>query len=375
MSNVNSINSLFAEVDALSSQIENLSTDISSAMSTPRGRETRKHIIASCNELRLRFYKIIDAVGALSETNTSENEKLELKKVVSFLRTVEKEMDRIEVNSKTIRSFRVFSCFQHKGGVSKTSSNFVLATMLGTHYDKKVLIIDLDTQGNISNLLDPTFKLQRTGIKKLFEYGFELEDVIESTQFTGVDLITNSIVNDEVHYHLEQNKGSGASFVLRKILKEHTEYLNEKYDYIILDFAPNLYSQLNRNGFFAVDTFIYMTKPETESTSFSIDGIINFEMFYKKSLFKDNLDKEQKFCVLRNMIVPKEKITRKFLAQLEKTEFLNATVLNTMIEKTTKFEQVLGSGKVLGASNDAIENRLYEQYSDLIKELMVKDYI
>lgn len=44
----------------------------------------------------------------------------------------------------------------NKGGVGKTATVTTVSHMLATVYDKRVLIIDMDPQGNTSNLFGTT---------------------------------------------------------------------------------------------------------------------------------------------------------------------------------------------------------------------------
>ena len=47
---------------------------------------------------------------------------------------------------------KVLSFLNNKGGVGKTASVSTLSHLLAAEYGKRVLVVDLDPQGNVSNL-------------------------------------------------------------------------------------------------------------------------------------------------------------------------------------------------------------------------------
>ena len=133
---------------------------------------------------------------------------------------------------------KIISVINQKGGVGKTTTVINLASAL-SQQKKKILVIDLDPQGNattglgLSNLeqSDHTIYGVLNGTK-------EISDVIKKTQFENLDLITSNV--DLSGLELETAGDIDRSFILKAKL---TAYLNDSggfYDYVLIDCPPSL---------------------------------------------------------------------------------------------------------------------------------------
>ena len=88
---------------------------------------------------------------------------------------------------------KIISIINQKGGVGKTTTAINLAAGLAMK-DKKILVIDLDPQGNAttglglsnSDISDQTIYSVLNGTKKISE-------VIRKTKFENLDLITSNV--------------------------------------------------------------------------------------------------------------------------------------------------------------------------------------
>lgn len=124
---------------------------------------------------------------------------------------------------------KVISIVNQKGGVAKTTSAVNLASAL-TKLGKKVLLIDLDPQGNAthgSGLLENDVTV---GTVELFTDS-NIKDCILNTNI--YDLVGTTITLAKTEMDLTQEYGR--EFILREKLEKL-----EKYDYVILDCAPSL---------------------------------------------------------------------------------------------------------------------------------------
>lgn len=136
----------------------------------------------------------------------------------------------------------IISISNHKGGVGKTTSAINISA--GLHQmGKKVLMIDLDPQANLSQsvgVMDPEKSI----------YG----------ALRGRYPISEAVVERELDFHMipseldlsgadiELSNEAGREFILRDLLRE----VSDQYDYVIIDCPPSL-GLLTINAFTATD--------------------------------------------------------------------------------------------------------------------------
>lgn len=146
-----------------------------------------------------------------------------------------------------------------KGGVGKTTTAFNLGACL-TKKGKKVLLVDLDPQGNLSSYCQfdnedgskfTIADLIAAEISK--DNNLEAEDIVSAIQKyekTDLDYIPADITLSQAEVQL-MNTMVGREHILSKILKKITE----RYDFCIIDCLPNL-GLLFTNALFASDKVI-----------------------------------------------------------------------------------------------------------------------
>ncbi|EHR37522.1 ParA family protein [Facklamia languida] len=141
-----------------------------------------------------------------------------------------------------------------KGGVGKTTTTVNLGAALAA-MDKKVLIIDSDSQGNASSGLG----IERGDVKNsLYEVlidGVSIEESILHTSRDHLDIVPSTISLAAAEIELIHLEGRESR------LKEALQPVRDQYDYILVDCPPSL-GQLSINAFTASDTILIPVQAE-----------------------------------------------------------------------------------------------------------------
>ena len=156
---------------------------------------------------------------------------------------------------------KIISFSNQKGGVGKTTSAVNVASSLGV-LGYKVLLIDLDPQGNATSGVGIAKKNLKASIFDVLLKETSAKDAVISTEFKNLDIIPANIALAGAEYNLYQVKGA------ENIMKEALAPLKEVYDYIIIDCPPSL-SMLTINAMVASDGIIIPMKCEF----YSLEGL------------------------------------------------------------------------------------------------------
>ena len=133
---------------------------------------------------------------------------------------------------------KIISVINQKGGVGKTTTVINLAAGLSMK-GKKILVIDLDPQGNattglgLSNLENS----ERT-IYNVLNGNKKISEVIQPTKFENLNLVTSNV--DLSGLEVETAGDSRRAFKLKDELASILNDSGASYDYILIDCPPSL---------------------------------------------------------------------------------------------------------------------------------------
>lgn len=149
-----------------------------------------------------------------------------------------------------------------KGGVGKTTTSINLAAGLA-YLNKKVLLVDFDPQGNATQGIG-----HRVGLRDLTVYDAILND-------TDIHECIKTLVKPPLDILPANISLAGADLELAKIesgrerlLRNALSYVEEDYDYIIIDCPPSL-GLLNTNALTAADSVLI----PVQSEYYALEGI------------------------------------------------------------------------------------------------------
>jgi chromosome partitioning protein len=163
----------------------------------------------------------------------------------------------------------VISIANQKGGVGKTTTAINLSAALA-RADKRVLLIDLDPQGNstLSFLDHGAFDLSIYDL--LTEAQIVFSDVIKPTKVVGLDILPSRI-----NLAKFESKLIG-EFDAPFRLKDRIESLKKDYDYVVIDTPPTL-GLITVNALVASDYLLVPIQPSYFALEGTDDLLETFE--------------------------------------------------------------------------------------------------
>ena len=231
-------------------------------------------------------------------------------------------------------SDKIISVINQKGGVGKTTTVINLAAGL-TMKGKRILVIDLDPQGNattglgLSNNenLDQTIYSVLNGTKKVSE-------VITKTNIENLDLITSNV--DLSGLEVETAGDTRRAFILKEQI---TAYLNDSrglYDYVIIDCPPSL-SLLTIMALVASNSLVVPLQTEF----FALEGLSQLMKTIER--IKTNLNPELLIKgILLTMYDKRNKLSSQ--VEAEAREYFKDKVYQTVVPRNVRLSEAPSHG-------------------------------
>ncbi len=166
--------------------------------------------------------------------------------------------------SKTGKT-RVLAVSNQKGGVGKTTTAINLGTALAA-IGEKVLIVDMDPQGNASTGLGVPRETRRVTIYDVIVDGRSVDDSAVPTSVPGLHIIPADA--DMSGVEIELSQADRRSFRLRDALAGQGKDGQTRYDYVLIDCPPSL-NLLTLNAMAAADAVLVPLQCEF----FALEGL------------------------------------------------------------------------------------------------------
>ena len=175
---------------------------------------------------------------------------------------------------------RIISVANQKGGVGKTTTAINLAACLAVK-GKKVLIIDMDPQGNTTSGLGVDKSELENTIYDLMIGESSIKDCIIKNVFEDMDMIPTNV--DLAAAEIELIGIERKEF----ILKDEIDFIKDQYDYIIIDCPPAL-SMLTINAMTTANSVIVPIQCEY----YALEGLS--QLIHTINLVSERLNPELK---------------------------------------------------------------------------------
>ena len=229
---------------------------------------------------------------------------------------------------------QIISVINQKGGVGKTTTVINLAAGL-SQQDKKILVIDLDPQGNATTGLG----LSNLGASEDTIYGVLngtklISEVIKKTEFKNLDLVTSNV--DLSGLEVETAGDSNRAFILKLKL---TAYLNNSrgsYDYILIDCPPSL-SLLTVMALVSSNSLVVPLQTEF----FALEGLTQL----MKTIERVKISLNPKLNI-RGILLTMYDKRNKLSSQVEKEarDYFNEKVYSTVIPRNVRLSEAPSHG-------------------------------
>ena len=175
---------------------------------------------------------------------------------------------------------KVIAVFNQKGGVGTTTTNVNLTASLGA-MGKKILVLDLDPQGNTTSGYGIDKQSVDGTIYDVIIDGVDINETILNTEFENIDIVASD--TDLAGCEIELTSRESREY----ILKNSIDKVRDNYDYIFIDCPPSL-GMLTINSLTAVDSVLIPIQCEY----YALEGVSQLMGTIKlvKSRLNPNLD-------------------------------------------------------------------------------------
>lgn len=249
---------------------------------------------------------------------------------------------------------KVIAVINQKGGVGKTTTTVNLAYDLAKS-GKRVLLVDLDPQGNACSGVGVDTKSLDLSLYNCLIKDAEAKDVIQKTKWKGLSLLgsSNKLAALDTELSAEQRDR-----VLR--LKQTLEDLD--FDVILIDAPPSL-GLLTVNALVAADTVILPVQAEY----YALEGL--GQLLETMQIVRRGLNKNLSLMgILVTMFDGRTVLSNQVLEQL-KTHFAD-NLFKTMIPRNVRLAEAPSYGEPIGVYDPRCVGA--RAYAALAKEVNLK---
>ena len=250
---------------------------------------------------------------------------------------------------------KIFSFFNQKGGVGKTTTVINIAAVIAS-FGKKVLLIDLDSQGNATSGVGIEKNENESTAYQLLVENNEPNTIVKKTAFENLWIIPSNahLAGAEMHLINQEKR----EFILRERLSK----LSNEYDYILLDCPPSL-GLISIN---ALTSSSYIIIP-LQCEYYALEGLGQLLNTYQ--LVKKNLSADLELGgVVLTMADIRTNLTQQVIEEVR--NYFKEKVFQSVIPRSVKLSEAPSFGKPAVIYDP--HNRGSQAYVELGKEFLIR---
>ena len=267
-----------------------------------------------------------------------------------------KPQPQVEGPSEPGRRARVVAVANQKGGVGKTTTTVNLGCAIAESR-KRVLIVDLDPQGNASTGLGIEPGRRQIGTYQVMSQGVPVQEAVMETVVPGVWAIPSTI--DLAGAEIELVGQISRETRLKKAL----EPIIESYDFVILDCPPSL-GLLTVNALTACDELIVPIQCEY----YALEGL--GQLLRNVRLVQQNLNPQLRLTgIVMTMFDSRTKLSEQVVAEVKR--YFGSRVYDTIIPRTVRLSEAPGFGVPITVYDPSSKGS--KAYRKLAKEFLKRE--
>lgn len=250
---------------------------------------------------------------------------------------------------------KTIAIINQKGGTAKTTTALNLSYSLG-QLGKKVLMIDLDSQANLTETIKFDCEIANT-VYEVISEEIDLNKAIYRTSLDNIDIIPAKIELSDIEIEISDRLSR------ETILRDAIDKTDLDYDYIIIDCPPAL-SLITINALSASDRIIIPNEPSV----YSLSGLEQLISLY--SLVKEKINPELDIeGVLITRVDARTNIAKEFEDELRK--IFGDKIFKTLIHQNVAVAE--SQKEELPILKYKSKSKAGKEYLDLAKEVIANE--
>ena len=251
---------------------------------------------------------------------------------------------------------KIIAVTNQKGGVGKTTTAVNLASALGT-MNKKVLLVDIDPQGNATSGLGIEKQENKQSSYDVMVGEATANEIAIKTEFKNVSIVPSDIRMAGADLEISEMENREA------ILKKGLAAAREEYDYVLIDCPPSL-NLITINALNAADSVLVPIQCEY----YALEGLAQLTNTVSriKRTYNSHLEIEG---VLFTMYDGRLNLTQEVAQQVKK--YFPKQVFKAVIPRTVRLSEAPSYGQPINYFDK--KSKGAEAYDKLAKEIIKKN--